>query len=87
MLKYLTIHKETHLDRVLLESRWINLAQERAGTWVKTWFNLQSGRRFCWWDSPSKETVRKTIQKHGVSWEDIIQVGLTTPSEWRWRED
>jgi hypothetical protein len=31
--------------------------------------------------------LRKIFQKHAVSWEDIIQVELTTPSEWRWRED
>jgi hypothetical protein len=87
MPHYLSTHYEPSVPREKLESKWADLAQERGGIWVKTWFNLQSGRRFCWWDAPSKEALRKIFQKHAVSWEDIIQVELTTPSEWRWRED
>ncbi len=87
MPHYLSTHYEPSVPKEKLESKWIDLAQERRGTWVKTWFNLQSGRRFCWWDAPSKEALEKIFQEHGVSWEDIVQVELTTPSEWRWRED
>ena len=46
MPTYLTIHDETHPDSELLESRWINLAQERAGTCVKIWFNCSRGVGF-----------------------------------------
>ncbi len=52
----------------------------------KFW-QLISEHGFCWWDTPSKQALRRILQKHGVSWEDIIQIELATPSEWRWRED
>ncbi len=87
MPHYLSTHREPYVSREELESKWIELAQERSGLWVKTWFNLQSGRRFCWWDSPSRDVLENIFRRHGISWEEIIQVKLTTPSEWRWRED
>jgi hypothetical protein len=87
MPHYLCTHYEPSVPREKLESKWTDLAQERGAIWVKTWFNLQSGRRFCWWDAPSKETMIIIFQRNDISWEDIIQVEHTTPSEWRWRED
>ena len=87
MPSYLSTHHEPSVPREKLESKWIDLAQERGAIWVKTWFNLRSGKRFCWWDAANRESLEKIFEKHKVSWEDIIKVELTTPSDWRWRED
>jgi hypothetical protein len=61
--QYLAIHYETRLDRVLLESRWINLAQQRARLWVKTWFNLPSRTRFLLVGYPKQAGLEKNLSK------------------------
>ena len=87
MPHFLSTHRDPSVSKDRLEAKWTNLAQERGAIWVKTWYNLPSGRRYCWWDAPDLEILEQIFARHGVSWEEIIQVELTTPSEWRWRED
>ena len=87
MAHYLSIHHEPSVTRDKVESRWIDLANERRAVWVKTWFNHDLGKRFCWWDAPGAETLETVFRDHGVTWEEIIKVDVTTPSDWRWRED
>ncbi len=84
---YLTLHHDPELLAEEMESNWIKLAKERRAVWVKTWYNIEQGRRFCWWDAPAKEALEQVLRDHGIAWKDIIQVELTTPSDWRWRED
>ncbi len=87
MAHYLTIHNEPELSREKTQARWAQLALERRALWVKTWFNLSAGRRFCWWDAPTQAALEKVFADHGVTWEEIVKVNVTTPSEWRWRDD
>jgi hypothetical protein len=87
MPHYVSVHYEPLASRAVIESKWKLLAQERRAIWLKTWYNFDIGKRFCWWDSPDKDQLEKIFQDHGVTWEEIIQVELTTPSDWRWRED
>jgi hypothetical protein len=54
---------------------------------MKTWFNLEIGVRFCWWDAPNQDELESIFQDHDVPWDRIVQVNLTTPSDWRWRDD
>lgn len=87
MAYYLTTHYEPSASEDVIHSRWRVLARERRAVWLKTWFNLRLGKRFCWWDAPNKEVLEAVFRDHGVPWHEIDQVRLTTPSEWRWRED
>jgi len=87
MPHYLTIHHEPELSREDVVSRWRLLAQERRALWVRTWFNLPAGRRFCWWDAPSQAALEQIFTDHGVTWQEIVKVKITHSSEWRWRED
>lgn len=87
MPHYLTIHHEPAAPAEVIESRWIQLSQERRSIWRKTWYNLGLGKRFCWWDAPSRESLEQIFQDHLITWDEIIQVDLTTPSDWTWRED
>lgn len=84
---YLSLHYEPSTPKEVVEGRWIELANERRAMWMKTWFNLKAGKRFCWWDAPDKDVLEAVFRDHDVPWENIIRVQLTTPSDWRWRED
>ena len=43
MPKYLTIHHETAVDRLLLESRWTEISMDSRAEWIMTAFNLEQG--------------------------------------------
>jgi len=87
MQHYLSIHHESETPREVIEKRWSKLAVERRSIWVKTWFHRASGKRFCWWNAPDREMLEAVFRDHGVPWRVIVAVNLTTPAEWRWRED
>jgi hypothetical protein len=87
MPHYLSVHNEPSIPKEMVESRWASLAEETSAVWVKTWYLLDLTRRFCWWNSPDSETPERIFLDHEISWDEIIQVRLTIPSEWRWRED
>ncbi len=87
MPHFLTVHYEPGVPWEMIESRWKVLAQEVRAVWVRTWFNLDVGKRFCWWDAPSREALETVFRDHAVPWEHITKVQLTTPSEWACRED
>jgi hypothetical protein len=84
---YLTVHHEPSTAPEVIEGRWHGLAQERRAIWMKTWFNLQDGKRFCWWDSPNRDELESIFRDHDVPWDRIVKVNLTTPCDWRWRDD
>jgi len=83
MPKYLTLHHETSVDKVTLESRWTEIAQDLRAEWKVTLYNLAQGRRFCEWDASNKEVVEEILGKLGIKWTEILEVETTVPSEWR----
>lgn len=87
MPHFMSIHNEPSVPVEKVESRWMNLAQESRAVWIKTWHVLDLTRRFCWWDAPDKKTLEEIFRDSEISWEEIVPVRLTIPSEWRWRED
>jgi hypothetical protein len=87
MPHYLAIHNEPAVPREKVAGRWIELAKEGRAIWLKTWYNFDNGRRFCWWDAPHKEALEDIFRDHGVPWEEIIEVEHTTPADWFGRED
>jgi hypothetical protein len=87
MAYYLSIHYEPSVPREKVEGRWIELARERRALWVRTWFNLHVGKRFCWWDAPDKDALEEIFRDHDIPWDEIVQVEHTTPADWVSRED
>lgn len=87
MPHYMTVHYEPGTPAKVIQTRWIDFAQERRALWRRTWHNLELGKRYCWWDAPDREALEEVLKERGVPWEEILQVDLTTPSEWTWRED
>ncbi|MEW6349480.1 MAG: hypothetical protein AB1646_10500 [Thermodesulfobacteriota bacterium] len=83
MPKYLTIHEETAVDRVLLESRWAEIAMDARADWELTLFNLEQGRRWCEWDAPDTQAIEQILTDLGIKWTEILEVQVTTPSQWR----
>lgn len=87
MPKYLTIHEESIVDRVMLESRWTEIAtNETRANWQMTLFNVDLGRRYCEWDAPSAEVIEEVFRDLGIKWLEILQVDVTKASEWRFWE-
>ena len=87
MAHYLAVHYEESTPRERIEGRWIALARENRAIWLKTWYNFDLGKRYCWWDAPNKEALEEIFHDHGVPWEEIIEVEHTSPADWVSRED
>lgn len=83
MPKFLTIHDETGVDRILLESRWSEIARDSRAEWQMTLFTEDLGRRFCEWDAPDRRAIEEIFQEMGIKWSEIIRVELTSSSLWR----
>ena len=83
MPKYLTIHKEEYIDRILLESRWTELSKDPRAEWIMTLYNTELGLRYCEWDAPTPQAIEEIFQDLGIQWSEILEVEITRPSDWR----
>lgn len=83
MPKYLTVHDETMIDKVTVESRWTELAKEPRAEWQVTLFTADMGRRWCEWDAPDRSAVEEIFREFGIKWSEIIEVEVTSASQWR----
>jgi len=83
MPNYLTIHHETLMDKVLLESRWTEISMDTRALWEVTLFNLEQGRRWCEWDAPNRQAIEQIFDDLGIKWTEILEVEVTTASKWR----
>jgi len=84
---YLVAHCEPSVPRETVEARWARLSEEKRASWLRTWHNLDVGKRYCWWEAANKEILEQIFQEHQITWEKITEVQLTTPAEWVSRED
>lgn len=83
MPKFLVLHDEKNVDRILLESRWTEISMDPRAEWEMTLFNLDLGRRYCEWNAPNRHVIEQILRELGIKWSDIIEVDATTASEWR----
>ena len=83
MPKYLTIHNETHLDKMLLESRWTEISKDPRADWQMSLFNLELGLRYCEWDAPHPLVLEAIFRELGIKWSEILEVDVTSASQWR----
>ncbi len=87
MRRYLTIHHETAVDRLLLESRWTEISMDSRAEWIMTAFNLEQGRRWCEWVAPNPKIIEKIFRDLGINWTEILEVEVTRASQQRlWEE-
>jgi len=83
MPTFLTIHYESDVDRVTLESRWTEISRHRRAAWQMTLFNLELGKRYCEWEAPNREAIEQIFLELGIKWSEILEVDVTLSSRWR----
>ena len=86
MPKYLTIHHETAVDRLLLESRWTEISMDPRADWIMTAFNLEEGWRWCEWSAADPQAIEEILRDLGIKWTEILEVEVTRASQQRLRE-
>ena len=86
MPNYLTIHNETNVDKIVLETRWTEICKDKRASWHMTLFNITEGIRYCEWDAPSEDVLREIFEDLGIKHSEIIQVEVTEPAEWQLRK-
>jgi hypothetical protein len=83
MPKFLTLHEESNIDRISLESRWTEISRDPRADWQMTLFNLKLGKRFCEWDAANREILEQIFDELSIPWSEIIEVEVTSSSDWR----
>ncbi|MGO8879820.1 MAG: nickel-binding protein [Desulfomonilaceae bacterium] len=86
MPKYLTVHNETNVDKITLETRWTEICRDTRASWQMTLFNTAEGIRYCEWDAPHEDVLKEIFEQLGIKYSEIIEVDVTVPSEWRRRQ-
>ena len=87
--KYMMIHNSPGVDWEVVKENWRKLAGVEAATWIKTYYNKETGMRFCIWLAPTEEVLKDICTELGISWESITQVEETVPDVWKgnWADD
>jgi hypothetical protein len=89
MKKYMVVHRAPGLSWETVQKNWRKLAQNAAATWIRTYFNVDEGVRYCVWDSPDSATLIKIFTDLEISFESVTEVEETTPDMWgreEWEE-
>ncbi|MBI9085321.1 MAG: DUF4242 domain-containing protein [Desulfobacterales bacterium] len=86
--KYIAVHHNPGIDCKVVQANWRELAKVESAKWIRTYFDEDSGRRFCIWLAPDEAEVKKIFDEIGVSYEYILPVEETSPDLWgeKWQE-
>jgi len=71
------------IDRVLLESRWTEIARDSRAEWQMTLYHADGGKRYCEWKAGGPKVIAEILRGLGVKWSEILETEVTSPSEWR----
>ncbi len=82
MKKYLAIHHNPGIDCKVVQANWRKLANVENAQWVRTFFNQESGWRYCLWLAPDEAELQKIFKEIDVTYESILPVEETMPDLW-----
>jgi hypothetical protein len=85
MPKYMVTHRSPELNWRIVEKNWSELAGFEHAQWVKTYFNVEEGVRYCVWLARDIGKLKQAISFLDISWELILEVEETTPDMWDWK--
>ena len=88
MRMYMVTHKAPGLSWEVVERNWRKLADIEHAKWIKTYFNVGEGIRYCIWLAPNKKELEKVFADLDIGWELILEVEETSPDLWgsKWEE-
>lgn len=88
MKTFMVVHKSPELSWEIVEENWRKLANVESATWIKTYFNVDEGMRYCVWHAPDASTLKKIFDDLGISFESMVGVEETKPDLWgrKWDE-
>ena len=89
MKKYMVYHDAPDISWEKVEKNWRKLADVEEAKWLRTYYNIQKGIRYCIWLAPSAEELENIFEHFDISFETIVEVAETVPDLWgkkRWKE-
>jgi len=86
--KFMAVHHNPGIDCKVVQANWRKLAQVENAKWLVTYFNEDSGWRYCVWLAPDEAELRKIFDGINVSYESIMPIEETVPDLWgeKWQE-
>ena len=89
MKQYMVYHDAPDISWEQVEKNWRKLANVEEAKWLRTYYNIEKGIRYCIWLAPSEKELENIFENFDISFETIVQVGETVPDLWgkkRWKE-
>jgi hypothetical protein len=89
MKQYMVYHDAPDIRWEKVEENWRRLANVEEAKWLRTYYNIEKGIRYCIWLAPSEKELENIFENFDISFETIVQVGETVPDLWgrkRWKE-
>ena len=89
MKTFMVVHKAPKLSWDMVEENWRKLARIESATWIKTYYNVDEGLRYCLWQAPETATLEKIFGDLAISFYSITEVEETRPDMWgkeEWEE-
>ena len=82
MNKYMAVHYNPGVDCKAVQANWRKLSRIENAQWLRTYFNEDTGWRYCIWLAPDDKELKKVFDEIGVSYESILPVQETVPDLW-----
>lgn len=79
---FMVVHRDPHVSWEKVEENWSKMVDLEPATWLRTYFNMKEKVRFCLWNAPSEEALKKIFEGFRISWESILEVEETIPDIW-----
>jgi Nickel responsive protein SCO4226-like len=82
MPKYMVTHRSPELNWHIVERNWSELAGFEHAQWIKTYFNVNEGVRYCIWLARDTGKLKQAFAFLDIGWESILEIEETTPDMW-----
>ena len=82
MGKFMVVHNNPGLDCATIQANWRKLANEKEGTWLRTYYNEEKGIRYCIWLAEGEKALERIFRNMDITWESVIPVEETVPDLW-----
>jgi hypothetical protein len=82
MKTFMVVHRDPKVSWEKVEENWAKMVDIEPATWVRTYYNKDEKIRYCLWQAPNEEVLKKIFSDFHITWESILRVDETIPDIW-----
>jgi hypothetical protein len=79
---YMVVHRDPQVPWEKVEENWSRMVDLEPATWIRTFYNMDEKVRYCLWQAPNEDILKKIFSEFSITWESILEVKETVPDIW-----